>query len=65
MSSTTGEIWLEFFEPLANKGHWDDGARERVWGSLAAIVERYGSLRAYKWAKETASQLSPIWNPPQ
>jgi hypothetical protein len=63
--STTGEIWLEFFEPLSIKGHWDEGARERVWHSLAMRVEMYGSLRARTWAKETVLCLSPIWNPPQ
>ena len=62
--STTGEIWARHFEPLSTAGHWDDGARERVWCSLALKVEMFGSWWAEKWAEQTAIQLSPLWNPP-
>ena len=62
--STTGEIWAKHFEPLSAKGHWDDGARDRVWRSLAMRVEMFGSLRADKWAEQTAGQLAPLWQPP-
>ena len=62
--SATGEIWARHFEPLSIKGHWDDGARERVWRSLAMRVEMFGSLRANTWAVHTASQLSPLWKEP-